>query len=60
MLEKTLLDMRWVKTPEQIVVIRWEVDGHSGTTICEAWEGQHVIDCLERAGYQILTVGGTY
>lgn len=59
-MKKTLLDVRWVKTPEEIVVIKWVVDGASGTSLCEAWEGQHVIDCLERAGYQILSVGGTH
>ena len=46
-----------VKTPDQLVIITWEVDGSSGTTICPAWQGQYEIDCLVRAGYRVLSVG---
>ena len=46
-----------VKTPDQLVRITWEVDSSSGATICPAWQGQHEIDCLVRAGYRVLSVG---
>ena len=46
-----------VKTPDQLVIITWEVDGSSGTTICPAWQGQYEIECLVRAGYKVLGVG---
>ena len=46
-----------VKTPDQLVIITWEVDGSSGTTICPAWQGQHEIEGLVRAGYKVLGVG---
>ena len=46
-----------IKTAEQLVEIKWEVDGSSGATICRAWEGQYEIDMLVRAGYKILSVG---
>ena len=46
-----------VKTPDQLVIITWEVDNSSGTTICPAWQGQHEIDRLVRAGYRVLSVG---
>ena len=54
---KTVIDVStWVKTPMQKVAIRWEVDGCSGTTICEAWRGQYEIEEFERAGYQVLSI----
>jgi hypothetical protein len=46
-----------VKNPHDHVRIYWEVDGFSGSTVCEAWTGQHEIEQLERAGYQIKKVG---
>ena len=46
-----------IRTPHDKISIRWEVDGASGQTDCEAWRGQHEIDCLARAGYQIKSVG---
>ncbi len=46
-----------VKTPDQLVIISWEVDNSSGNTICQAWRGQYEIECLVRAGYKILSVG---
>ena len=46
-----------VKTPDQLVIITWEIDSSSGTTICPAWQGQYEIDCLVRAGYSVLSVG---
>ena len=46
----------FVKTPDQLVKISWEVDDSSGTTICQAWQGQYEIDCLVRAGYKVLGV----
>ena len=46
-----------VKTPDQLVIITWEIDSSSGTTICPAWQGQYEIDCLVRAGYRVLSVG---
>ena len=45
-----------IKTPTQLIRINWEVDCSSGETICQAWRGQHEIDCLVRAGYKILSV----
>lgn len=45
-----------IKNPNQKVQIDWEVDGSSGSTICEAWRGQFEIDNLNRAGYKILSV----
>ena len=46
----------WVRGPFQTISIDWEVDGVSGSTQCEAWRGQYEIECLERAGYTVLTV----
>ena len=46
-----------VKTPDQLVNITWEVDNSSGATICQAWRVQYEIDCLVRAGYNVLSVG---
>ena len=45
-----------IKTPTQLIRINWEVDCSSGETICQAWCGQHEIDCLVQAGYKILSV----
>ena len=50
------IQTRWIKTPHQIIRIKWEVDGASGSTECEAWRGQHEIECLERAGYRIISI----
>lgn len=44
------------KTPTDPVSIRWTVDGASGRSECEAWEGQHEIDRLQAAGYSIVSV----
>jgi len=46
-----------VRSPLDKVRIKWEVDGSSGSTICEAWRGQYEIDCLVKAGYEVLSVG---
>ena len=45
-----------VRSPADRVAIRWEVGGSSGRTECEAWRGQHEIDCLVAAGYAIKGV----
>ena len=45
-----------IKSPLTLVSIRWEVDGSSGRTECEAWRGQYEIDCLVKAGYSIRGV----
>lgn len=45
-----------VQSPKGKVKINWEVDGSSGTTICEAWRGQYEIESLSRAGYWIISV----
>lgn len=49
-----------IRTPHQMVSIAWEVDGASGSTECEAWEGQHRIDRLTAAGYTIVSVKPHY
>lgn len=46
----------WIKHPNQVISIRWEVDGGSGSTECQAWRGQHEIECLQRAGYHIVEI----
>lgn len=46
----------FVRSPYTMVSIKWEVDGHSGSTECQAWCGQYEIDCMERAGYKIIGV----
>lgn len=43
-------------TPLTRLQIDWEVDGSSGSTICEAWRVQHEIDRLQAAGYTVLEV----
>lgn len=54
---RTTLDLRGVvKSPHDVMEIRWEVDGSSGCTTCEAWRGQHEIDQLMKAGYTIMSV----
>ena len=54
---KTHIDVTgFVRSPYCMVSIKWEVDGHSGSTECQAWRGQYEIDCLERAGYKITGV----
>jgi len=45
-----------IRSPHQLISIKWEVDNASGSTECEAWRGQHEIDCLTRAGYTVLSV----
>lgn len=45
-----------VKTPFDLVCIRWIVDGSTGCTTCEAWRGQGEIEALERAGYVVTSV----
>jgi len=45
-----------LKTPHDKVSIKWEVDGSSGSTECEAWRGQHEIDKLTAAGYKITFI----
>lgn len=46
-----------IRSPYDLISIRWEVDNKSGSTECEAWRGQFEINNLTRAGYKILTVG---
>lgn len=46
-----------LRSPHDTVSIRWEVDGSSGSTECEAWRGQYEIERLEAAGYKIISVG---
>lgn len=48
-----------IRSPRQQIVIRWEVNGASGTTYCEAWRGQYELDGMVRAGYQILSISLT-
>jgi hypothetical protein len=45
-----------IRSPNQMISINWEVDNASGSTECEAWRGQHEIDCLTRAGYRVLSI----
>lgn len=45
-----------IRSPHQLISIKWEVDNASGSTECEAWRGQYEIDCLTRAGYSILAI----
>jgi hypothetical protein len=45
-----------IRSPSDLISIRWEVDNASGSTECEAWRGQFEIDSLTRAGYKILSV----
>ena len=45
-----------IKTPTQLIRIKWKVAGLYGENICEADYGQYLIDCLVRAGYKIRSV----
>ena len=47
----------FVSSPHQFINIFWELDKASGSTQCEAWRGQHEIDCLKLAGAKILSIG---
>ena len=54
---KTKIDLtKFVKSPFNIIRIEWIVDRSSGATECEAWRGQHEIDALTQAGYEIKTI----
>ena len=54
---KTKIDVtKFVKSPFTIIRIEWIVDKSSGATECEAWRGQHEIDVLTQAGYEIKTI----
>jgi hypothetical protein len=46
-----------IRSPNQLISIKWEGDSSSGSTECEAWRGQYEIDCLVKAGYKIKSVG---
>jgi len=45
-----------IRSPNQLISIKWEVDNASGSTECEAWRGQYEIDCLTSAGYSVLSI----
>ncbi len=45
-----------IRSPHQLIVINWIVDGCSGSSHCQAWRGQYEIDALVRAGYRIVSV----
>jgi hypothetical protein len=45
-----------IRSPNQLISIKWEVDNFSGSTECAAWRGQYEIDCLTRAGYAVLAI----
>ena len=45
-----------IRSPHDRVCIRWEVDGSSGTTYCEAWKVQWELDGMTRAKYQIRSI----
>ena len=47
---------KWVKSPDQLVCILWEIDNRSGRTICAAWQLQHEIDMFYKAGYNVIDV----
>ena len=32
-----------IRSPHQLISIKWKVDNASGSTECEAWRGQHEI-----------------
>lgn len=49
-----------IRSPHQLVSISWEVDGASGSTECEAWEGQYRIERLTAACYTIVNVKPHY
>jgi len=47
---------RGIRSPHDVVSIKWEENGASGSTECEAWRAQHEIDQLEAAGYKVIDV----
>ena len=54
---KTIMDLtKFIKSPFDIIRIEWIVDDSSGATECEAWRGQHEIDSLTQAGYEIKSI----
>ena len=54
---KTKIDLtKFIKSPFTIIRIEWIVDNSSGATECESWRGQHEIDSLTQAGYEIKTI----
>ena len=54
---KTKINLtKFVKSPFNIIRIEWIVDNSNGATECEAWRGQHEIDSLTQAGYEIKTI----
>ena len=54
---KTKIDVtKFIKSPFNIIRIEWIVDNSSGATECEAWRGQHEIDSLTQAGYEIVFI----
>lgn len=46
------------KTPYDLVTIKWEVDGFSGSTTCEAWRVQYELDCFYQGGYKVVSIDG--
>ena len=45
-----------VKTPTQLMRIKWEMVGLPGETICQADCVQYEIDCLAQTGHKILSL----
>ena len=45
-----------IRSPNQLISIKWEANNASGSTECEAWRGQYEIDCLIEAGYKINSI----
>lgn len=45
-----------IRSPHDVISIKWEGEGFSGSTECEAWRGQHEIEALERAGYSVNSI----
>lgn len=45
-----------IRSPHQLIRINWTVDAASGSTTCQAWQGQGEIDSLARAGYRIESI----
>lgn len=58
--EKRGVHPRLLMLAHQLVSITWEVDGASGSTECQAWEGQYRIERLTAAGYTIISVKPHY
>ena len=47
----------WITSPHQLISIEWNYkETSSGSTQCEAWKGQYVIDSFIRAGYTIESI----